>query len=148
MKIYATVDQSGFPSGYYSEDVHKIIPSGAIEITETQYAELLNNSGRRKVQVISGVASIVEYAPSPPTPEQIRAAMPTISAWQVRKALNAAGLRATVEAAVAASDEETKDAWEYATEYKRTDPVLLRAAAVIGLTDQQLDDLFALARTL
>jgi len=48
MKIYAKFDENGFPVGFYPEDVYKEQPEGAIEITENQWREFLENQGRRK----------------------------------------------------------------------------------------------------
>ena len=80
--------------------------------------------------------------PPPPAPPII------VSPWQIRKALNATGLRESVESAVAASDTTTKDAWQYATSFVRTDPLLDGMAKVMGKTDAEIDALFELARTL
>lgn len=72
----------------------------------------------------------------------------SVTPWQIRKALNATGLRAQVEAAVASSDTTTKDAWEFAQEFKRHDPLVVGIGQALGQTDAQLDDLFVLASTL
>ncbi len=65
-----------------------------------------------------------------------------LSAWQVRKVLTQFGLREQVESAVAQADQTTKDAWEYAKEFERDNPVLLGMAQMLGLTDEQLDTMF------
>lgn len=71
------------------------------------------------------------------------------SAWQMRKALNAMGLRDIIEAAVSASGDQTvKDGWEYATEFERYDPLVLQFGAALGKTDVEMDSLFELARSL
>ncbi len=67
---------------------------------------------------------------------------------QLRKALNAAGLRATVEAAVAAAPQDVRDEWEYALEIRRDYPLMTAMAAQLGMTDAQLDDLFRAAAQL
>ncbi len=84
---------------------------------------------------------------------RIVAAMPvpvpqTVTPWQMRKALNAAGLRATVEAAVSAADQDTKDGWEYASEIRRDNALLNSMAAALNMTSEQLDDLFRTASNL
>jgi len=71
-----------------------------------------------------------------------------ITPWQLRKALNQFGLRAAVEAAVAQADQNTKDGWEFATEFRRDDAMLNAMAGALGMTSEQLDDLFHLAATL
>ena len=57
-------------------------------------------------------------------------------------------LRASVEAAVAAGNQELKDAWEFAQEFKRLDPLVLSLGAALGVNDEGLDNLFNLAATL
>lgn len=84
----------------------------------------------------------VEPPPPPPAP------VPTVTPWQIRKALNAAGLRTAVEAAVAAADQTTKDAWEFAQEFRRDNPLIAAVAVTMGKTEQEIDDLFTLARSL
>lgn len=71
-----------------------------------------------------------------------------VSPWQFRKALNAEGLRAAVEAAIAAADQDTKDGYEFATEFRRHDPLVITMGTALGKTSAQMDDFFALATTL
>jgi hypothetical protein len=61
---------------------------------------------------------------------------------QVRLVLNSTGMRAAVEAAVLATDQNTKDMWAYSSSFKRNDPVLNAMAASIGITQSQLDQMF------
>lgn len=68
---------------------------------------------------------------------------------QAKLALLQAGLLDDVEAAIAASDNRAAQIeWEYATEFRRDWPALLALQPSLGLTDQQIDDLFRLAATL
>ena len=73
--------------------------------------------------------------PSPQIPD-------AVTPLQMRRALNAAGLRAAVEAAVAASDQDVKDAWEFALEIRRDNPLLTAMAAALSMTEEQVNDLF------
>jgi hypothetical protein len=77
----------------------------------------------------------VPVVPSPVTP------------LQVRRALNASGLRTQVEEALAAAPQDARDAWEFATEIKRDDATLNAMAAALGMSPAQIDDLFTLAAT-
>lgn len=79
-----------------------------------------------------------EEAPPAPVPD-------VVTPRQIRWALNAAGLRGTVEGAIAAADQNTKDAWEFSNEVRRDNPLLNSLAAALGMTSEQLDDLFRLA---
>jgi hypothetical protein len=45
---YATLDKNGLPTGFYSDDIHENIPTDAIEITDEQWIECINNSGARQ----------------------------------------------------------------------------------------------------
>ena len=84
----------------------------------------------------------VAPAPDAPVPA-------AVSRFQARAALLAAGLLATIENAVAAYDGEDASlvqlAWSEATEWKRLSPTVTALASIVGLTDQQLDDLFIAA---
>lgn len=72
-----------------------------------------------------------------------------VSPWQFRKTLNASGLRQQVEDAIAAStDQDLKDGWEFATEFIRTDPLVVSMGQALGKTDADMDALFELAQTL
>ena len=68
---------------------------------------------------------------------------------QARLALLQSNLLTTVtDAIVNGTDEAMKIEWEYATEVRRDWPSLITLATSLGLTSQQLDDLFTLAGTL
>lgn len=84
---------------------------------------------------------------SPPSQPQAPPVM-TVTARQIRLAMNALGIRAQVEAAVAAADQNTRDEWEYATEIRRDWPAFVAMAAALGKTDAEIDALFNLARAL
>lgn len=78
-------------------------------------------------------------------PVQASSVPSAVSPWQMRRALNQLGLRATVEAAVAVADQDTKDGWEFATEFRRDNALLGAMAANLNMSEQDLDDLFTLA---
>lgn len=62
---------------------------------------------------------------------------------QIRMQLTKEGLRQQVEDTVANSnDYALKDWWEYSLDYKRDNPILIDMAAQLGLTDEQLDEMF------
>lgn len=77
------------------------------------------------------------------------AAIPvSVSPRQIRQALTRAGLRAAVEAAVAAGDQDTKDWWEFATDFQRAHPMVIAMGTALNVTPLQLDDLWTLAGSL
>jgi hypothetical protein len=81
--------------------------------------------------------------PAPPTSVTMR---------QARLALLQAGLLASVSAALAAATGMAGDAarieWEYAATVDRDSPLVAGLVATLGLTDAQLDALFAAAAAL
>lgn len=90
------------------------------------------------------------YVPPPPEPPQV----PTsVSPRQIRQALNrvtygAGTLRDAVEAAVAAGSHDTKDWWEFATEFRRDNPEVLAMGQGLGVSAAQMDELWILAGSL
>lgn len=44
---YTILNENGLPTAFYSDDVHSDIPKEAIEITDEQWLECINNQGRR-----------------------------------------------------------------------------------------------------
>lgn len=68
--------------------------------------------------------------------------------WQIRKALNILSLRDAVEAAILQADQPTKDAYNYAQEFKRLDPLVISFGTILEKTDLELDELFILAMSL
>lgn len=67
---------------------------------------------------------------------------------QARLALHAAGLLATVNAAISAADEAVKIEWEYAGEVRRDSPLVQSLSASLSLSSAQLDALFTQAASL
>lgn len=101
--------------------------------------------------------TIREYAPPPPppeselTPEEIRANMPPLSARQIRLGLIQSGITiAQVEAAIASIDDPSDRAiaeveWEYASEFRRTHPLIDQVAAELELSPEQIDAMWIAA---
>jgi hypothetical protein len=58
------------------------------------------------------------------------------------------GLLDTVNDIVAAADDDTRDAWEYTIEVRRDSPILAELSTQLGMTSEQIDDLFRVAATL
>lgn len=84
----------------------------------------------------------------PPLPQSDNTVPQKVTPRQIRLALNNAGLRETVENAVANSDQATKDWWEYSLDIERKNPLIISMATTLNITEQQLDNLFVLAATL
>lgn len=86
-KKYAKLNEIGLPVAFYDDGVNKI-PEGAIDISEADWMECLENQGRRKF--VKGV--LKEYTPPPPTASEqalidIRALEASITPRRIREAV-------------------------------------------------------------
>lgn len=66
----------------------------------------------------------------------------TVSMFQARAALMNAGLYETVDSFMQQAGGVDLVAWEYATEVRRDSPMVQAMAQQLGLTSEQVDDLF------
>lgn len=82
--------------------------------------------------------------PAPLEPTDLAAVSPR----QIRMALTQTGLRAAVEAAVAAGSQDLKDWWGYSTQFERSNPQVAAMATALSVPDAQIDALWLLAATL
>ncbi len=71
-----------------------------------------------------------------------------ITPLQGRIILKRAGLLDTVEAAIVQANGETQIWWEYATLWHRTHPVLVALGESLGLTNEQVDEMFKTAASI
>lgn len=86
-----------------------------------------------------------EFVSEPPQPTTVPS---SVSMRQARLALLQFGILATVNNAIAAGTEADKITWEYATEVNRNDALVQNLSVSLGLTEQDLDNLFLLASSL
>ncbi len=108
-----------------------------------------------KKAVEDWVAAGNEITPiAPPDPEEVRAAMPTLTARQFRLGLIDGGIDlADVETAIAAIPDpvERKKGqveWEYATQFNRLHPLVVQLSSSLGLTPEQVDAMWGGAAAL
>ena len=101
------------------------------------YREIVTPESVQRVQLTAEEEAAIAATPQP-VPEEV-------PQWQARTALLRAGLLTQIEAAVAQASQEVKIAWEYAPNIRRDSAFVAAMAAALGLTDQQLDDLFRAA---
>jgi hypothetical protein len=138
MSIYYAKSTGGF----YDTGIHKNIPSDAIEITKEKRRDLLEaqSIGAKIVSDESG-NPILEYQSS----ERVI----ICDAYQFYRALSLSGLRAEVESAlVASNNQELIDAFVKATSFTQNHPKVLQLAKALGKTDKQIKELFELALTI
>jgi len=69
----------------------------------------------------------------------------SVTPYQARRALNAAGLREAAEGAIAAAPRDVRDAWEYALVIERSSPFIGEIGNALALSEQQIDALFVSA---
>lgn len=141
MIIRAEFDGEGFPLGFYPEDIWVSgYPEKAVEITEAQYCELLEFQGLRKL--ING--EVVEYTPPTPdplTPEELRAFMPPLSRRQFWLGANSLGMSKS-DVTAATDDPIILIEIEETTEFHRTYESVVMLSEVLGITPEQLDDVW------
>lgn len=96
----------------------------------------------------------VYVQPPEPTPEEIRASLPALTARQFRLGLIGGGFSLTdVENALAAISDPVERQkgqveWQYATQFNRLHPLVVQLSETLGLTPEQVDDLWATALNL
>ncbi len=78
-----------------------------------------------------------------PTPDEKRAAMPNLTARQLRLGLLSLGKLDAVPAAISAlpspDREQAEIEWQYASEFRRLHPLIVQLIPILGLTDDQVD---------
>lgn len=91
---------------------------------------------------------------TPPPPEETRASMPPLTSRQLRLALVMNGIALSdVESAIAVIEDAQQRAiaeieWEYATRFERTHPLIDQLGEALGLTPEQIDDMWQEAANL
>lgn len=126
---------------------------GAVEITDEQTATF--NSSELPVFLVDGELKTLEEvkleAMSPERRAAYEAAQNAVpqsmSAWQARAILEMEGHLAQVESAIAGLEEGPvkiiiKSAWENNAEFKRGSTAIEAISKIVGLTSEQVDELF------
>jgi hypothetical protein len=131
--------------GFYDPEIHgDAIPADAVEVSLERYNQLLEEqaAGRTIVAGNDGAPETVEVPA--PSIEDHRAGM-QVTAFQAHAVVHRHGLTAAVEAVMAgpATDYEVKLAWDKAQTFSRLSPAVLAIAAQLGLSDIELDAMFA-----
>lgn len=110
-------------------------PDGWTEISQQDYSALIQSH-------YSAVAAINAQEQAPEE----------VLLWQFRAAVTLAGLKDAVDAAVAALPEPSKtvatEKWEYGNTVRRNHAMITSLSASLGLTSNQVDNIFKTAASL
>lgn len=107
-------------------------------------ANRINEQGQQESCLVSALpeGTVIDayVAPPPPIPQ-------SVTKFQALAVLAAGGYLGTIRTYIATlgEDDITRLAWENATDWERTSPTLNALAAMLGLSDAQVDDLFVAA---
>ena len=138
--------------GFYHPEIHgAAIPPDAVQVTDAEYLALI--AGQAAGQIITTGEDGRPALADPPEPTEAEALaawreVAVVSRFQARAALHMAGLLAATETAVAAAGPLVQIAWADAIEFRRTSPTIAALAEAVGLTDEQIDDLFRTAEAI
>jgi len=130
--------------GFYDPAIHQTLPPDAVAITKAQWKALLQSQaeGKEIKDDGSGTPIAIDRAPQPPS-------VPfSVTPFQAKAAIYAAGLLPAVEAAIAAASPIAQLAWSDATAFTRDSPTIAALSAQLGLTPAQVDDLFIAAASI
>jgi hypothetical protein len=129
--------------GLYPLAVYEEFPADAIDVPDSVYKKYLAGE-ISKLDVKDG--KVVAHTPSQ---SDIRQNI-TVTAFQAHAAIARSGLYDAVANLMQAPETplEVKLAWEKAEEFRRLSPVVLEMAAKLNISEQQLDELFAIAATI
>ncbi len=138
--LYAFFNQEGRVDTAHNDNTVLQLPEGAVELTEKQFDE------RFDLRLVGGALVVDPLPPPPPRVPQ------SVTMRQARLALLQTGKLAAVNSAIASMPGEAGDAarieWEFSSIVERNRPYVQQIAVGLGMSSQQLDDLFTLAATL
>lgn len=109
--------------------------------TTNTVVHVIDEDGISRMSMLASAlpeGTVIEPA-DPPPPVVIT----SVTMRQARLALHRVGLLTQVNSAI--TDPEAQIEWEYAQTVERHSPLVQNLAAGLGLTEQQLDDLFTQA---
>lgn len=111
-------------------------------------ADAKDNTAGVEVDFIGDPAERGLTSIEPPPPPAAPAPPLTVTPRQIRQALNIMGLRAPVEAWVMQQTQDVIDNWQFAQEFVRSNSMIEEAAEALGHSDEEIDELFAIAKAL
>ena len=93
----------------------------------------------------SSTSSVVQAIEAMAPPEYVDRESMVVTRFQARAALLNAGLLDTVNTAMQSAQPVAQLAWADAQTFRRLSPTVMAIGAGLGLSDEQLDDLFIYA---
>lgn len=111
-----------------------------VPVDDPTYLSWLADNAPTPIDTLDNLKNVLTDAGVPP--------YLSVTPRQARLALLGAGLLTQVEAAVTNAGGAAKITWDYATQIRRTDPLVTTLGAALGLSDAQIDALFAQASVL
>ena len=148
-KFYSKITRGFYDSALHGDN----IPSDAVALTDEEYNGLFAglSSGYYIMPGEDGRPYLQAF--EQPSEEELLLRWrknTEVSRFQARAALLQAGLLDDIEAYMAdpATDPFVRIAWQDAQVFKRQSPTVLSLQPLLGLTDEQLDDLFRFAATI
>lgn len=133
----------GFKVSETFSDGSKVLPVFSIDESPGQFYQRL----RLEKQILDDKILITTVYSEEPDIEMKRS-LTVVTPLQFRKALNQLNIRTLIEDYVKTLDDDSRDAWEYATVFERNNPTIISAAEALNKTPEEIDDLFQLASTL
>lgn len=171
MPIYMTVDSGGFPTGFYNDAIHgarllsdgeanpaTLIPANAVEITEAQWLEFINNQGLRQWNG----SDVVTYTPPPAPPAvpqsisdrqffqqlAVQGIITEDQALAANAAVIPAPLASLIDAMPADQQFGAKMIVSGATVFERSNPLTIAIGTAYGMSSNQIDAFFIAAAAL
>lgn len=122
----------------------RIAPEKPVNIPHKKvvWLPVVRRTGNTEVSMVENEKWVIQTLVQP------SADVATVSARQARLALLNANLLDDVESLVATQPASVRITWEYATEISRDNIILNQLAVNLGLTEEDLDNLFDEARQL
>ena len=120
-------------------NIYVIVENGVVVNRTRAEQPLSSNWIANDVAQIGWLYQVGGFFEPPPEPVFVPTAM---TARQARLALLSVDLLDDAEAAVGAMSRAAQIEWEYASEILRDNALIIEAQALLGLSDEQMDDLF------
>ena len=131
--------------------------SNIVAVQETEATQEQIDTGLTSTQITQEAADTIDTSSDPLffvdgkilTIDQFLNPVPLeVTNYQIKRALNTVPAdRDAVEALVANADQDTKDGWNHASVFKKDHALFIGAVAILGWTQEKVDDYLRLAAT-